>query len=152
MSYRSRIETLSALVMSVRPMTSDPIQGPICIQVRKEFQRVYQVYGLRQRDNSWILQVLYSTRALDSYLKGFRDRFGYPIKGEALGNYLTSLTQMPTSGHACLTEKEKTRYQNRIVRKRNRYMHTAGAFPAGNQEIETFLHDMHDCLARVATL
>jgi hypothetical protein len=77
---------------------------------------------------------------------------GIAIQQRSIGGYLTTLSNHATPGVGRITQVERQNYQFRIVVPRNRYLHQAGANPAGVHEIKTLLSEMQACFARVLNL
>jgi hypothetical protein len=92
------------------------------------------------KNNGWLLSVLHTTRTLDTTLSEILRYKGWQAQPPGLGKYLTVL-----SNNGVLWPSEKNDYSDKIVKKRNRYMHEAGAMP--NQlEADSLLSEMHACL------
>jgi hypothetical protein len=98
-----------------------------------------------------LLQVLHSTRALDSTLAVFTSYYAISVPRPSLGGYLRELTRHHVPGLGLLRESDRAQYKRTIVDKRNLYMHEAGTFPSRG-EISFLLSEMHACLARVLAL
>jgi hypothetical protein len=98
-----------------------------------------------------LLQILHSTRALDTALKAFVQHHAIQAK-PSLGGYLTALTGHQVVGLRRLTPARQAQYQQRIVSPRNKYMHEAGTAPTDHHEILGLLSEMQSCLAEVTAL
>jgi hypothetical protein len=99
--------------------------------------------GNLPRHNGWLLSVLHTTRTLDTVLSEIVAVKGWSASPPSLGSYLRAL-----SSNGALWPHERTAYENNIVRKRNKYMHEAGAMP--NQlESDRILCEMHACMTVV---
>ena len=120
----------------------------------KEVQRCDGIMPLTRRR---LLQVLHSTRALDTALAEFvRVRCASQPNTPSLGGYLSLLRSRGTSAHggrpsAKLSNTQYDAYDRSVVRPRNRYMHQAGAYPP-DQELTRLLDQMHACLSDVLRL
>ena len=145
--HRRRIRALQALVAG-SILASDSLYP----QIDEEFAEVYRVRLVRRRNRRRLLQVLHSTRALDSSLKVFVTIFGLSPRNPSLGAYLWELTNHNQSRLGNLPEADRRRYQSEIVDLRNEFMHEAGAFPPDDQQIKVLLSDMHSCLCQVLSL
>lgn len=144
-----RISALKVLVAGSPGLVGTPLQPKII----DEFDEVIRVRGLQPRRRCRLLQILHSTRALDSALAAFLDYHG--CRGEAkppsLGGYLkilTGLTELTTrTGYVTpnrLPQHARDGYQKKIVKNRNRYMHESGKYPVNDAEISDLLAEMHD--------
>lgn len=120
--------------------------------VQAEFEEVLLARRVLKRSRKRLLQVLHSTRALDSTLKEFTDLHGCSPSSPALGRYLYALRNGNCTSLGRISEQERDRYQTQIVDLRNRYMHEAGLMPANDSEVLTLLAEMEACLQRVLTL
>ena len=147
--YRRRVETIRALVAGSVVARNAPMYGLI----DQELQEVYNVVRVPQLHRRRLLQVLHTTRSLDSGLAEFVRYHQLPHPGRSLGQYLTALSR--NNAHTLLAPLPggaRARYQVSIVNVRNRYMHEAGAFPATDGEIMTLLSEMDACLVQVLSL
>lgn len=120
--------------------------------VQAEFEEVLLARRVLKRSRKRLLQVLHSTRALDSTLKEFTDLHGCRPGSPSLGRYLYELKSGNCTSLRRISEQERDHYQTQIVDLRNRYMHEAGLMPANDSEILTLLAEMEACLQRVLTL
>jgi len=121
-------------------------------KIIKEFNEVTQASKIRRTDRKQLLQVLHSTRALDTSLKELIKLHGIKVKAQALGSYLYGFTNHTITGLAKLPANRRDHYQKKIVDIRNRYLHTSGAYPANNTEIQNLLSEMHNCLIDILNL
>lgn len=147
--YQRRVNTIRALVAGSVISTNPALLA----RIDQELQEVYRVVRVPQLPRRRLLQVLHTTRSLDSGLAFFLQHHAVPHPGRALGSYLRALVQ--NAGHpvlAPLPVGARTHYQASIVDVRNRYMHEAGAFPGTDGEIMTLLSEMDACLAQVLSL
>ncbi len=120
---------------------------PTLINELDEVVRVNHIMPLPRR---CLMQVLYSTRSLDSALRAFLRVRGIhiPDNQRSLGGYLRKLRNPGIAGAGTLSQLEYIHYRNQITNRRNKYMHEAGTNPTGIHEVSTLLNDMHACLAR----
>jgi hypothetical protein len=123
-------------------------------KIRDEFSEVAKDGRIVNRNRRFLLQVLHSTRALDTSLAELINQYGIINNARSLGAYLKvfSSTSFGALGHARLPSAKVTYYQNAIVNKRNQYMHSAGAVPANNDEIRILLSEMQACLFEIFAL
>ena len=150
--YKARVRTLQALVMGTSCLaTHTKLQN-----IQSEFNEVYAVRKVRRGTRRRILEVLHSTRALDTALGAFVGYYGCRVPGcsapRSLGQYLKALRHHSVAGLRQLTKTDQKRFQSGIVDLRNQYMHEAGAFPAADAEIQVLLAEMHTCLTVVFRL
>lgn len=138
MTYEKRVKTLRILIGTHRSLAGSPKLNNIV----GELNRIAPTARLPQ-GNGALLAVLHTTRALDTTLSEVIAAKGWKPRVPALGDYLTTLKI-----HRCLSEGEKDLYQKGIVRKRNKYMHEAGAMP-NKLEADKILNEMHTCLSTV---
>lgn len=121
--------------------------------INSEYTEVVRTHRVRQTRRRQLLQVLHSTRALDTSLKEFTTLHGIPVPNPSLGGYLVALERnRPRSTLRLLPSVQRLHYQATIVRPRNRYMHDADAYPRDDREIQTLLAEMHNCLVAVLNL
>lgn len=144
---KKRIETLNAIVTG-----SSIANEHECNLVLGEFNEVYRCTNVQPRNRKYLLQVLHSTRGLDSALSAFVRINSLTSQVSSLGGYIKTLTEHKNPSLQQLSQAERTRYQQQIVDIRNKYMHVAGAFPNQEQIVNNLLSEMHACLSRVAAL
>lgn len=121
--------------------------------IESEFDEVWQVRRIPKLTRRRLLQVLHSTRALDTALQIFLDHHMITIARPSLGAYLEALV-----GHTSLSlarrlpRHDRQHFQRNIVRVRNRYMHRAGDFPGADHEVLTLISEMEACLVQILSL
>lgn len=125
--------------------------------IKGELNDVLRVSKVSDNRRRWLLQVLHSTRALDSALAAFIQQRGIrPAKRRrkptGLGGYLKLLEAHGGSGRGRLPRGFADKYQTSIVKHRNRFMHEAGSFPRNEAEIRVLLGEMQSCMVAVALL
>ena len=99
--------------------------------VKEEFDRIDQVNGIVSSPQQQLLnKVLHSTRAMDTGMRTFLEINGVTPSGYSMGNYLTDLRRGRTGRFTQLSGGLSDRIQEKVVDKRNKYMHAAGAFPS----------------------
>lgn len=146
--YKRRISAMQALVAGTA-VAGNPVMLTTINSEFDEVKRVQQTMPLQRRR---LLQVLHSTRALDSFLKSFTDSFGIRGTAHSLNEYLIRLENHNNPRVGRLTNGRASYYKVRIANVRNTYMHEAGAFPSSEPEIQTLLSNMHTCLIEIASL
>jgi len=143
--HKRRIELMKVLVAgSVVGGRSE------IIDITGELEEVTKVQRVPQLPRRRLLQVLHSTRAMDTTLATFL-AFHNIMSGRSLGGYINKLGQSNPPLRQ-LSPGEVQQYQNDIVNLRNEYMHRAGGFPGGDSEITALLSNMHACLTRILNL
>jgi hypothetical protein len=151
----NRIDTLKVIAASLLGNTIP------CQKVLKEFEEVKRVDSMPIEEKiRRLLQILHSTRALDSTLAAFIKNYGYTDpsdpskKVKSLYGYLHLICfgNPATANIRRLNESDLKKYQQKIVHERNRYMHEADAFPIDDLEIMLLLSEMNECLAKVFSL
>jgi len=120
--------------------------------IQAEFDEVLLARRVLRRSRKRLLQVLHSTRALDSTLQEFTDLHGCLPSRPSLGRCLYALKSGNCASLEQICEQERHHYQTQIVDLRNRYMHEAGLMPANDSEVLTLLAEMEACLQRVLSL
>lgn len=145
--HKKRIETLKVLIAG-SVISNDPGYTHIL----GELNEVKNVKKVKDKNRYRLLQVLHSTRALDSTLKAYVTYHRYPTNMHSLGGYLTTLTQNNVIGRNQLPSNARIRFQQSIVDVRNLYMHKAGTYPSRDEDIRALLSEMHDCLIKVISL
>jgi len=120
--------------------------------IQREFDEVLLARRVIKRSRKRLLQVLHSTRALDSTLKEFTDLHGCLPNPPSLGSYLYALKDGSCAAIARISAVERRHYQASIVKPRNEYMHEAGRTPTDDPEVLALLAEMEACLQRVLSL
>ena len=153
--HSKRIDTLKLIATSLLGNTIP------CQKVLKEFEEVKRVDSMAIEEKTRrLLQILHSTRALDSTLAAFIKKYGYTSppgsgkKAKSLYSYLHLICygNPATANIRRLKKSDLDKYQRTIVNKRNWYMHEADAFPIDDLEILLLLSEMDECLAKVCSL
>jgi hypothetical protein len=138
MPYKRRVDTLRVLVGGHAILTG----STRLTAITGEINRITQV-GRLGNHNGWLLSVLHTTRALDTALSVLVMHKGWDNTARSLGQYLAALRQ-----GGVLSPSEKSSFDTRLVHKRNKYMHEAGAMP-DHLEADRVLNEMHACLATI---
>jgi len=145
--YNHRITTLKALVAG--SVISKNIN---CQNILDEFDSVDAVFRVNPEPRRLLLELLHSTRAFDTALEAFVIQKGISSKSTGIGNALTRLLNHRVVNVKKLNQWEHDRYQARIAKKRNPYIHEAGNYPLNWKELDVLLSEMHSCLSRVVVL
>lgn len=146
--HRARVDTIRAIIAGSPSVSTHHSFAAISSEL-EEVKSLVHVSLIKRRH---LLAVLHATRALDVALKTFVAQLHlHSAPSTSLG---ASLKYIEASAPAVLssTFTMRQRFQNSIVKSRNRYMHEAGAFPANDSEIRTLLAEMEHCLAVVLAL
>lgn len=108
-----------------------------------EVNRIHSTSRLAKH-NGWLLAVLHTTRALDTALAEIVAAKGLNTpQTVSLGGYLVALV-----GGGIISPTERNEYQNDLVKRRNKYMHEAGAMP-DQMEVNAVLSKMHACIVAI---
>lgn len=138
MVSKKRIDTLKILVASHPDLMHDARIGDIV----KELQKVIETKRVAG-ENRWLLQVLHTTRALDTCLSRVVANRGIPTTMPSLGGYLIGLRNANI-----IVEHQRSYWKNTIVDPRNGYMHSANNMPRQGAA-NSLLDEMDSCLAVV---
>jgi hypothetical protein len=142
--HKSRVTALQALVTGTQLPAAD------ITRIVAELNQVFESGRVRRLPRRLLLQVIHSSRALDSTLSGLIMLTGGQ-RPDSIGKALHYLMVTGLNGNR-LTKPLRNQYQSDIVVKRNTYMHEAGAFPANAAEIAQLLADMQSCFTDVIAL
>jgi hypothetical protein len=135
MVNEKRIETLRMIVASHPLLVNDPRTGDIV----RELRRVIETKRIAGGDR-WLLQVLHTTRALDTCLSQVVAQRGWAVQSPSLGAYLSKLKTK-----AVIVEHQRNHWQDNIVRPRNIYMHSANQMPPQHMA-DSLLDEMDACI------
>jgi hypothetical protein len=133
-----RIETLRMIVGSHPLLINDPRTGDVV----RELLRVVETKRIAGGDR-WLLQVLHTTRALDTCLARVVAQRGWAVTTPSLGAYLMKLR---TKG--VIVEHQRSHWQDNLVRPRNTYMHSANQMPPAHMA-DDLLNEMDACMSIV---
>ena len=152
-SHKARIEAVRVLV-EASAVKNDAMR---CSLIAGELNQVRLTQKVSDKRRRWLLQVLHSTRALDTTLATYvvqRPIISPPgdRAPRGLGEYLDLLKKHRTPGLAKLSGTAAKGYKRRIADPRNDYMHKAGAFPSSEKEVRDLLSEMESCLTEVLGL
>jgi hypothetical protein len=146
---KNRAKTLRTLIQGTMSEYSTH-WGSVITGEMNELVKTHTVTPPRRR---WLLQILHTSRALESCLLCFVNYHGIRDPADrALGQYLTRLTNHPRGPIANLSESSRSKYQAEVVDKRNKYLHVAGAYPNGEPEVGSILGGAEACLVEVLAL
>jgi hypothetical protein len=144
-----RLATMKALVHSCSAISTHPgAYSTIC----SEFDDTAKARDSSPEARRLLLQVLHSTRALDTALKVFVRFHSITVRKPSLGGYLHALTTHSLAHLRQLPQTRRDDFQNTIVRPRNKYLHEAGTNPSNHHEILSLLSEMQVCLIEVLNL
>jgi hypothetical protein len=138
LTYKQRVDTLRILVDAHHIVRTSPKLS----QIVGEMYRITASTKV-PKNNGWLLSVLHTTRTLDTTLGEIVKYKGWIIQSPSLGRYLAALCN-----NGILSPPERNGYNDKIVQKRNMYMHEAGAMP-NKLEADSILGEMHACLSIV---
>ena len=121
--------------------------------ISNELGEVTQSASIFRQGRRQLLQIVHSTRALDTALKELLTSHGIPTGNQnSLGAYLLAFENHSIGGVSKLPKANRQRYQISIVNARNKYMHQAGSFPSNDGEVRSLLSEMQACLIEVFSL
>lgn len=121
--------------------------------IYNEFEEIARSVLIFRTGRRQLLQILHSTRALDTSLRELMVYHGIPTRRRnSLGQYLRAFGNHTVVGVGRLPDIQRRHYQVAIVDQRNKYMHQAGAFPQSDAEIRSLLSEMQSCLFDVISL
>ena len=149
--HKARVHTLQALCAGLPCLATSSSLG----NIQSEFAEVHAVGRIRFVRRRRILEILHSTRALDTTLRvfithhGCTGRRGTP---RGLGQYLCALRDHSVAGLGHLTPTDTQRFVRNISDERNRYIHEAGKNPTADVDVQILLSEMHACLTIVSRL
>jgi hypothetical protein len=149
-AYRRRIEGLQTLVAGSVIATANPAEAQ---RIDDELGHAGTTINVPQLPRRRLLQILHTTRSLDSLLTLFCAHYAIPGNPTGLGSYLTALVN--NIGHPTLSpmpSATRDRYRTSIAGPRNTYMHRADAFPATDGEVMRLVSEMHACITEVLNL
>lgn len=148
---------MSALKHRIRTLRA--ILNGSCVQrsaryssIHTELEAIEHATQLSARSRRLLLQVVHSTRCLDSILAAFLQQENISTTSRSLGGYLKTLQTHSRPHRRQLAEASRRRYQRSIVDPRNRFMHEANAYPAGDRELHDLLVEMHACITEILAL
>jgi hypothetical protein len=141
MNSKKRVETLRVLAGGTAALAA----SSKITDIYGEFNRII-ASSKRNTPDGWLLTVLHTTRALDTSLSEILLSKGWHPGKWSLGSYIVELQK-----RAILSPQQSAHYQKSLVKKRNMYMHQAGAMPHG-LESERILTDMHACFVVVVSM
>ena len=95
-------------------------------------------------------KVFHGTRALDSSFRTFLEIYHATPAQKSLGTYLTRLTRSGY-GYTPLNASLKARLQTDVVDKRNKFLHSAGAYP-NKKETEAMVETICSAIHTLLTL
>jgi hypothetical protein len=136
MQEKKRIDTLRILIDGHRSLTGS---AKLAI-IMGELNRIPGVSG-RSDANGRLLKVLHTTRFLDTTLNEVLRFKRWQITKPSLGSYITTFLNK-----GILRIPERQRFMADLVRKRNFFMHEAGAMPT-QADADKVLSEMHACVA-----
>lgn len=126
-----RAETISMILSSVSTRTGQAVND--------EFKAVLSVeQDVVELRNRHLLQILYSSRALEKALNDFLGR-----RYDGLGAYISRL-----AADGVLNPRSRDYYQEKISDVRNKYLHRAGEYPS-EKVVWEYISEVQSCLARV---
>lgn len=151
---KARVRTLQAIVAGIPCLATHATH----LMIQDEFNSVHLVRKVRRKERRRFLELLHSSRALDTALAAFVKHHGCASAKSGgrqpsnLGAYLLALRDHKLPGLRAISEVERKRFQVNVVNIRNLYMHQAGANPTSDAQIHNLLAEMQACLVLVSRL
>lgn len=136
MVSKKRVQTLQMMVGAHPALLNEPRTSDVV----KELKRVVGTRRITGSDR-WLLQVLHTTRALDTCLSLLVLQRGWTVPTPSLGAYLIRLRN-----ENVIVEHQRSHWQSKIVNPRNRYMHSANQMPQ-QHTADDLLDEMDACLS-----
>lgn len=141
---KSRHLLMQALVRSSALYGAHPQPADIDAEL-EELGRCSRLQPVRRQR---LLQVIHASRAIDTCLSTILVANG-KTNPTGIGGKLHKLKSLPPTTRGYLNHATASAFEISIARKRNRYAHSAGAFPNSTQEVDSFVAEVHACLAMV---
>ena len=140
-----RIGTIQAIVLS------SSLSTPTKQLLMDELDWVLRSRRAGFPEQRRLLHVLHSARTLDSCLSRMIMELG-ARPPNSLGPLLSHFIHHAGFAGHTWTQGVRDRYYDNLVEDRNRYLHTAGEFPANTTEILTYVSELQDCIDTVLSL
>jgi hypothetical protein len=140
----SRHKLMQAIVRASSHYGTDPAFN----HVESELGELGKCSRLQPLNRQRLLQVIHASRALDTCLSTILTLNGKTPK-TGIGGMLSQLQSLPTSAPGHIPPSAAAAFRPKIAHKRNRYAHTAGAFPSSTTEADAFVAEVHACLSMV---
>jgi len=137
-----RIETLRALAKGAHTR----IGSAVFVHVDHELQEISAVARVTPERRKHLLQVLHAARALETALKEIIRGHGVSPR-PTLGGVLHQLASIPRGQPGYLAGNHVGRFGATVRDVRNRFAHSANAFPRSFRETEQFLDEIERCFA-----
>jgi hypothetical protein len=121
-------------------------QAPEFAQIDAELQELSNCRRVNPDRRKRLLQVIHSTRALDSALGTLLTLHGH-IPADSLGPRMNQLKNLPAAQRGHLSQATIDTLRKAICRKRNRFVHNANAYPTSTMEVDSLVADIHTCFS-----
>ncbi|EXS68306.1 hypothetical protein [Sphingobium sp. Ant17] len=95
-----------------------------------------------------LLKVIHAARAIDTTLGVILDSNGL-VPQHGIGNRLAQLKSLPPATRGYMDHPTMVSYRSSVASVRNKYAHTAGAFPTATHEVDSFVSEVHACMALI---
>ncbi|TBW25634.1 hypothetical protein [Gramella sp. KN1008] len=147
MSQQRRIDTISLLIQSNNSFS------PNQIAIEQDLKVVPSLTSMKPLKRRNLIQIFFSSRAIDTSLKTFLDRHGLRGSTEySIGKYLDKLHSHNRTQLGNLSRSERDQYKRSIANVRNGYLHQANTYPNGNQDVNLLLSEIETLLSVMVTL
>ena len=133
-----RINTIKNLIQGSRVGNNPRISAII-----DDLNEVIHVSTINPERRKRLFKIIHMSRGFDSFLSEYSGE-----RNRSLGHYLITISQQGrrTSTGTVLDVQF---YQREIVDKRNRFMHEAGSYPAGELEVNRIISEIDNCISIV---
>ncbi len=146
----NQIQTLRVLVQGDPSLNRN---ASAATRILNELDAILDTASSGKPERRLLMQVLHTTRALDTSLKEFLNTHGLlTYRERGLGSYLDKAQSHRNPNLRPLDPLRSLYFKEEIVKRRNRYMHEADTYPKDDAETLALLADMHACLFEVLEL
>ncbi len=114
-------------------------------QIEAELEELSNCNRIGPERRKRLLQVLHSTRALDSTLGKLISHYGQ-VPETSLGPRLSQLKNLPSGQRGHLSHATIDAFRRAICSKRNKFVHTANAYPTSSNEVDGLVGDIQSVL------
>lgn len=121
-------------------------------RIKSELNEILSDHKVKKQGKKNLLNIVHTTRALDTALKVFLTHHNIRNNTHSLGQYLYQLRNHNNNDVGTITENQRRLYQTEIVDLRNDYMHNAGKIATNESEVNNLISNMHNLLQTVAGL
>lgn len=121
-------------------------------KIKQELKQVLLDDRIPYSNKRNLLQIVHTTRALDTSLRNFLDFYEITENANALGKYLLRLRNHNSDEIEKITEPERLHYRKNIADIRNKYLHSAGKVVTNASEVNNLATEMRRLMVRIVQL